>query len=159
MKLSTITRVVVAPVPRDSYVVEVQSMQGAGDGYTDFTVGPFRRGEHEANLQNLLETLKRMEERFPNGLRADTYRNILGFEQWFGSVEDMEGLEEHHPELLAKFGAEAHQKIINLSKDHYSEWHNDATCGYQSAEKLTKYEVFYHDPTGAKFSVKVDWED
>jgi hypothetical protein len=145
--------------PKDSYVVEIQSMQGDGDGYRDFTVGPFKRGQDEAPLQSLLETLKRMEEKFPNGRTGNgTYRDVLGFQQWFGTeLTSIESLQEYYPDLLNKHGVEAHQQLIGLTENHFSEWHGDAMTDYQRDEKLTKCGVVYYDEAGTKHDVQVFW--
>lgn len=156
MKLNTAAHVPGKEIPKDSYVVEIQSMQGDADGYTKLKVGPFKKDKEEANLQSLLETLKRMKSEFS----YDTgFKNILGFEQWFGEAASFDDMHEWFPELLEKFGTEASQQIIDLSKNHSIEWPNDPTSDYQTPEHLDKYKVFYYDAEGKKFKVEIDWEE
>jgi hypothetical protein len=160
MKLVVQNPVPVAETPKDSYVVEIQSMQGDGDGYRDFTVGPFKKGQDEASLQSLLETLKRMDERFPNGRTGDgTYRDVLGFQQWFGTdIVSIEHFQEFYPQLLTEHGIAVHEELIQLAEHHFSEWHGDAMTDYKRDEKLSKYEVFYYDGAGMKHTVDISWE-
>jgi hypothetical protein len=157
MKLIITDPVPVKDMPKDSYIVEIQSMQGDGDGYRDFTVGPFVKDRDEASLQSLLETLERMKTGFPPGvIRNGAYRDVLGFLQWFGTEEiTIESLREYYPDLLSKYGEKAHQEIIDLTENHYSEWHGDALTDYTRDEKLTKYGVVYYDKTGTKYNVEI----
>lgn len=160
MQLVIQNPVPVADTPKDSYFVEIQSMQGDGDGYREFSVGPFKKGQDEAPLQSVLETLKRMETGLSNGMRGNrTYNNVLGHLQWFGTeIVTIEFLQEYYPEVLDTHGAEVHQKLIDLSANHYVEWHGDAMTDYQHDEKLTKYEVMYYDEAGTKHAVKIIWD-
>lgn len=156
MKFNSAAHVPTTKIPKNSYVVEIQSMRGDADGYTKFNVGPFKKGKEEANLQSLLETLKRMKAEFS----YDTgFRNVLGFEQWFGEAGSFDDMHEWFPELLEMFGTEAHQQILDLSKNHSSEWHNDPMNGYQTPEQLDEYKVFFYDSKGKKFHVEIDWEE
>lgn len=41
--------------PKDSYIFEIQSMQGDADGYREFSVGPFKKNQDEAPLQSILK--------------------------------------------------------------------------------------------------------
>ena len=155
-----ITDLIPAPeTPTDSYVVEIQSMQGDADGYREFTVGPFKKGQDEVPLQSLLETLQRMKARFPNGMRGDsTYNDVLGHLQWFGTeTVTIEFLQEYYPEVLSTYGVEAHQELINVAENHYTEWQGDALTDYKKDEKLTKYGVVYYDEAGTKRNVEVVW--
>ena len=156
MKLLVTVPANVTLTPKDSYTVEIQSMQGDADGYTNFKLGPFKRGENDLNLQSLLETLNRMEK---HRSKRD-YEDVLGFQQWFGEVGSLESLQEYYPELLSKYGEETHLALIQLSKGmHYEEeWPRDAMSGYELPERLTKYEVFYFSPEGTKYIVEIDWE-
>lgn len=143
-------------VPKDSYVVEIQSMQGDADGYREFTVGPFKKGQDEAPLQSVLETLQRMKAR---GMRGNsTYNDVLGHLQWFGTeTVTIEFLQEYYPEVLSTYGVEAHQELIDMTENYYTEWHGDAMTDYQQDEKLTKYGVVYYDEAGTKHVVEIVW--
>jgi hypothetical protein len=162
MQLVILAPVPVKETPKDSFVVEIESMQGDADGYREFSVGPFKKDQDEAPLQSLLETLKRMETGLSNGMRGNrTYNNVLGHLQWFGTeLVTIEFLQEYYPEVLNTYGAEAHQELIKLTENenHYAEWHGDAMTGYQHDEKLTKYEVMYYDEAGIKHAVQINWE-
>lgn len=160
MQLVVESPVPVAETPKDSYVVEIVSMQGDADGYREFSVGPFKKGQDEAPLQSLLETLQRMEAGLPRDARGNsTYNNVLGHLQWFGTeLVTIEFLQEYYPEVLNTYGPEVHQELIDLSENHYVEWHGDAMTDYQHDEKLTKYGVMYYDEAGTKHSVKIIWD-
>lgn len=156
----TITDLIPA-VANDSYMVEVRAMGGDADYYRDFTVGPFKRDEHEANLQSLLETLDRMYNKFKNsGMSwSDNYNDVLGYYEWFHGIHTLEILIGRHGDaLVARDGAEIHQKIMDLSKDHSSRWHGDAMVDCESPEQLSSYSVFYYDEAGSKHAVRVDRE-
>lgn len=159
MKFIITDPIPVAEPPKDSYVVEVQSMQGDADGYHDFTVGPFKKGQDEAPLQSLLETLERMDAAFsPGGRRPDTYNDVLGHLQWFGTeIVTIDSLRQHYPNLLNKHGEEVHQELIDLTQNenHYAEWRGDAMTDYTRDERLTKYGVVYYNEAGVKFKVEV----
>lgn len=147
------------PVPAvaiDGYMVEVQTMMGDGDAYRDFTVGPFKRGGQESSLQSLLETLTRMEDKFPYGMGGtDSYNDVLGYYEWFCAVRSIEALNKYGAELIARDGAEVHQKIMNLSTNHYEEWNMDATVDCIRPEMLNKFAVFYYDEAGVKHTLQI----
>lgn len=149
-------------VASDGYMVEVRAMGGDADYYRDFAVGPFKRGEHEENLQSLLETLDRMKAKFEySGMSwYENYNDVLGFYEWFHGIHILEVLIERHGDaLVARDGAEIHQEIMALSKDHSSRWHGDAMVDCERPESLTSYRVFYYDAAGFKHEVRVDRED
>lgn len=147
------------PVPAvaiDSYMVEIQTMMGDGDGYRALTVGPFKRGEQEASLQSLLETLSRMDAKFPRGMSgADNYDDVLGYYEWFCVVRSIEELNEYGAELIARDGVEVHQDILDLSEDHYEEWNMDAIVDGTRPEQLNKFNVFYYDDDGVKHTIQI----
>lgn len=142
-------------------MVEVRAMGGDANYYRDFTVGPFKRGEQEANLQSLLETLNRMKEKFKDSGMSwyENYDDVLGYYEWFHGIHTLESLiGKHGNALVARDGAEIHQKIMNLSKDHSSRWHGDGMVDYESPEQLVAFEVVYYDVVSAKYTVRVDRE-
>lgn len=156
MKLNITKPIPVKDTPKDSYVVQIKVMQGDADGYRKFTLRPFKKDKDEASLQNLLETLKRMESEFSY---ETGYKEILGFQQWFGEINSIDDLPKWFPELLEKFGPEVSEGIVALSQRHRGEWKPDPVYGYNSPERLEKYKVVYYDETGAKFKVQIDWEE
>lgn len=142
------------PVPAvafDSYMVEIQTVMGDADGYRDFTVGPFKRGEQEASLQNLLETLRRMDE----ASRSD-YDDVLGFSEWFCVVRSIEEMRKYASALIARDGEKVHQEIMDLSTAHYEEWHMDPISGGTIPQGLSDYSVFYYDNAGVKHTVAIE---
>lgn len=151
------------PVPTvaiDSYMVEIQTMMGDGDGYRVLTVGPFKRGQQEDSLQSLLETLKRMDEKFPRGMGGqDNYDDVLGYYEWFCAVRSIEELNKYGADLIARDGETVHQEILALSGDHYEEWNMDAIVDGMRPEKLDEYKVFYYDAVGTKHTVQISLED
>lgn len=150
------------PVPAvaiDGYMVEIETMMGDGDGYRALTVGPFKRGEQEASLQSLLETLKRMDEKFPRGMSGDgNYDDVLGYYEWFCAVRSIEDMNKYGAELIARDGAAVHQEIMDLSTEHYEEWNMDAIVDGTRPEQLNKFNVFYYDDAGVKHTIQIDPE-
>lgn len=149
-------------VASDGYMVEVRAMGGDADYYRDFAVGPFKRGEHEENLQSLLETLDAMYKKFKDSGMSwyENYNDVLGYYEWFHGIHTLEVLIERHGDtLVARDGAELHEKIMGLSKDHSARWHSDSMTDGESPEQLTGYSVFYYDEAGFKHAVQVDRED
>lgn len=156
----------VTVTPPDTYTVEVTTYRGDADGYSDFTMGPFKRGENEDSLQCLLETLRRTKERFPNGRGGSieySYENdVLGFVQWFGGspCSTVEEMQEHYPKHLELFGAEVNLAISALAEDFYYEgWPTEEIYEGSFEESLDTYQVFYYDHNSVKFNVSVDWEE
>jgi hypothetical protein len=148
------------PVPavtNDGFMVEIETMMGDGDGYRTLAVGPFKRGEQEASLQSLLETLQRMDGKFPRGMSGeDNYDDVLGYYEWFCAVRSIEDLNEYAVELITGDGVKVHQDIIDLSMDHWTEWNMDAIVNGIRPEKLNQFTVFYYDIAGVKHTVQID---
>jgi hypothetical protein len=67
------------------YYVNIISMFGDGDEYHTFTIGAFNTSDNTINLlPNLINTLKRMKELYPNGKGGcETYDSVEGFTFWF----------------------------------------------------------------------------
>lgn len=150
MKLVITTPIAIPDTPKDSYMVQITSMRGDGDQYLDFSVGPFKHGADEANLQSLLETLARAAERYPDGMfGGDTFSDVLGFNQWFGRFNRLDKLDKQNP-ALKQYSEEEHQTIINLSEGYRDEWPSD---DYGHPFAIEDYIVVYFDETGAKFGV------
>ena len=139
----------------DSFMVEIQTVMGDADGYRDFTVGPFKRGGQESSLQSVLETLRRMENKVPRG----DYDDVLGYMEWFCAVRSIDDLRKYEPALIARDGEEIHQEIMDLSTEHYEEWHMDPIVDGAYPEKLSEYKVFYYDERGIKHVVQIDFEN
>lgn len=156
MKFNITESIPAKETPKDSYVIQIKVMQGDADGYRTFTMPPFTKDKDEISLQSLLETLKRMESEFSY---ETGYKEILGFQQWFGEVTSFEDLPKWFPELIEKFGLEVSEEFVTLSQHHRSEWKPDPVYGYNSPERLYEYKVVYYDETGNKFAVKIDWEE
>lgn len=162
MKAENVQLTVSHPVPveiKDSYIVEIQSMLGDGDVYRDFTVGPFKKSKDDDSLHSLLETLERMDEKFPRGMGGtDNYDDVLGYYEWFCEVRTLEAMNKYGPELIARDGADIHQEIMDLSKDHSSEWNMDSIVDCIRPEQLAQFNVFYYDEAGVKYAVQIDWK-
>lgn len=146
------------PVPavaNDGYMVEIQTVMGDADGYRDFTVGPFKRGGQENSLQSVLETLRRMENKVPSG----DYDDVLGYQEWFCAVRSIDDLRKYEPALIARDGEKVHQDIMDLSTEHYEEWHSDPFLDGVAPQMLVEYKVFYYDERGVKSFVQIDFEN
>lgn len=126
----------------NSYEVEICAMSGDGDAYHKFTVGPFLENEDEPALQNLVETLSRMENEYPNGRSGfdNEYDHIEGFYDWFdqGAVEEPNPVVE---DFLAKRNLEFY-------------WTYDATNETSSAS-YDSHKVSYYDDNRKEHSVLV----
>lgn len=158
MKFQITTPASAPAVDPDAYVVEVETMRGDGDGFETIKVGPFYRGQHEENLQSLLETLERMNEAFPRGVAVrGSYRDVLGFEQWFGEAWDMATVEEFFPKLLELYGREVQEKLVELAEPVVE----DMSWPYEEgrANRLTGFHVYYYNADGEKFNVEYSSED
>lgn len=152
----TIAHPIPDKTPKDSYTVEVEMMQGDGDGYNKLIMGPFKKDKDEPRIHCLLETLQRMEDAYPNGRRGgdrDSYSKVLGFEQWFGENDSIEDIKQCSPQLFASHSEKEFQDIIDLVGEFYDSWDSH----YDTQDSLSGYAVYYHDETGNKFTVRVDF--
>lgn len=164
MEFAVMSRVV---PPVDCFVVEIHTYQGADDGNSVFSVGPFKKGQDEESLESLVETLERVRYTFRRGSptrETANHSDVLGFLHWFGPEEysDMDVLRNEYPALVEKFGVEAHQELARLAykSDWYSPWPEDNLRGLGQNENypyetLNNYDVFYFDADGNKFVVEV----
>lgn len=146
------------PVPAvaiDGYMVEIQTVMGDADGYRDFSVGPFKRDGQEASLQSALGTLRRMKNKVPRG----DYDDVLGYMEWFCAVRSIEEMRKYEPALLSRDGEKVHQEILDLSTEHYEEWHSDPFLDGITPQRLVEYKVFYYDEGGIKHFVQIDFEN
>lgn len=156
----------VEPPEPESYVVEINTYRGDADGDSQLLMGPFKAGKDDESLQSLLETLRRIKERFPHGRGGSSEfsyeSNVLGFAQWFGvnPSSTVEELQECYPQLVEKFGLETNLAVSALVKDFYSEeWPYQEGYPDMIEESLDNYKVFYYNEIGDKFNVEIDWEE
>lgn len=156
MRIEVTTPVVEPPVPTESFVVVINTMQGDADGYNAFTVGAFKINKDMENLMHLLQTLKAMSEAYPYGRGGDdSYELVPGFLQWFSrEALNMEDI-KHYPSLIALHGEEALVHAFKMSENFHTRWPLDAMSDYEREETLESYKVFYYDSVGRKHNVEI----
>lgn len=154
---------------RDAYYVEIQVMHGGSDTISTFNVGPFRYDQHEANLENLLQTLTFMKERFEyTGMYGGaSYRDVLGHRHWFSEVETPYDSSYDHAVITrlendSRYGSlqeilDALEESFRLASEIESEeiyWPDDAQNDQNEAQ-YCGHEVFFIDMNGHRRSVTV----
>lgn len=147
---------IVEQTPVSAFMVSIKVMHGDADGWNTFELGPFRKKDTEA-LTSLVGTLQRMQSSGRWGDGDNYYRNIEGFEAWFGtSVGDTwaEYTEYCDSDLpYEKF--EPHRTLASsVEKPYHDGWPWDVTYEEYPAS-LTRWEVFYYDHAGVKHAVTV----
>jgi hypothetical protein len=139
----------------DSYIVEVkaQTFKGASESYIN--LGPFKRVPHQANLENLLETLQSISEQRDN---TDNYWSVFGFAQWFDETttnfEELKGTGGWNCSVTEDFPREDHEKAFTLSDGFSQNWNpEEGDEGYM--HKFVSYKVYYYDYNGIKYNTEV----
>lgn len=144
-------------IPYECFVVHIRTYQGDGDGYFETVMAPFKRGEHEDNLECLVGTLERMLERSKHGMSwRDDYEQVLGFQQWFGSCKNLEDLKLGYSALTSEYPDELHQNMFELAEGFRQGWRNDAITNYETPLAIDSYRIYYYSETGEQFNVSVE---
>lgn len=136
----------------DSYMVEVELETFKGASETYITLGPFKRVQHRANLENLLQTLARIKTDGDN----EAYHWILGFSQWFNKeITSFEELENYYSYSAANFHPEEeHEEIFAFSRGFVQDWPVEPQDdGYM--QRFVSYKVYYYDYNGVKYNTEV----
>lgn len=172
MKVSghTISNAVV--VPRNAYVVEINTLwQNEDFSRSDSLVlGPFKEGEHEANLYSLVETCQRMSDLYIRVLRHENdYLDVLGFAMWFdptiSDLIDLEEFMEQNPELVNNYGKDVIIDIFNKAENfaktypYAVRYDSSIPAEDDTLPALKEYSVFYFNSDGKKFEVDITWLD
>lgn len=151
-------------VPKNSYVIEYETMQGDADGYTQNTVGPFFKGVHEEALESILLAFKGLTEKFPFNGSSREYLKVPEFVGWFYDIDSMENFLLYSPQIAASFNFNedelaAIEKSINLAMatELFPMWPYDSLSADGTFEALKKWGVFYYDENGLKHEVEVKW--
>lgn len=141
----------------DSYTVEIETMIGDADGYSNLTVGPFKRVEHWENLTSLLTLLTEMKK----DSFIERYTHIVGFLQWFNpEVKTLDGLTgyDHYFRYLEEDEEKEHETILSLARGFTQEWPYDPRTDEGYHQILANFKVFYYDYTGTKYHTEVTME-
>lgn len=159
-------------VPREAYVVEVTTFWGNDDFFKWDTLelGPFKEGEHEANLYSLVETCQRMSDLYSRVLRHESdYSKVLGFEPWFNPTEfglpELEAFMEQNPEITTKYGIDVITDLFNKAEGfaetypYAVRWDSSISAEDDTPPVLKQYKVFYFDSDGKKFEVDITWSE
>jgi hypothetical protein len=147
-----ITRTTPTANYHDSYMVEVVAETFKGISETRFTLGPFKRVPHQANLESLLQTLERIKIDGDN----ESYYWVLGFGQWFDKeITSFEKLDGGYTHSAADFyPREEHEELFALSRGFVQNWPVEPSDdGYM--QKLVSYKVYYYDYNGVKYNTEV----
>lgn len=136
----------------DSYMVEIEAETFKGASETYITVGPFKRVQHWANLENLLQTLERIKSDGDN----ESYHWVLGFSQWFNKeITNFQEFEDYYTHSAADFTPEdEHEAIFALAREFVQNWPIEPRDdGYM--QQFVGYKVFYYDYKGVKYETEI----
>lgn len=137
-------------LPVESFVVEIKTMTGDGDGYSDLIVGSFSKSQKK-NLQSIVETLNRMKS--VSDVYCFGYESILGFLPWFSGLDSDDEIRDHIYNEFLDFDETELEVILELSKGFRSEWMADMRNDDHTAQTLISYDVFYYDANRVKHNV------
>lgn len=141
-----------APVT-DAYYIDCKAITVRGDIET-VSFGPFQKNADEPHLFDLVQTLIRMCEAYPdntfNPVQAD-YSDVAGFLGWFDTEHsDADSFYDEYPEVPYEFSSYA--SVAEVAKrfgGSAQKWPVEPLTGDTPA-KYHSYEVFYHDLTGVR---------
>lgn len=150
------------PKITEAYIIDCHSV--TADGKTETTsFGPFKKGQDEAYLSDLVRTLKRMDEAFPNDsfdpIQSD-YGNVEGFIGWFDTgYEDEDSLYDEYPDTEVEFTDYA--AVAEVSRRFggtVMKWPLEPWTNNETPAKYQSYEVFYFDEAGDKYPTTVEFD-
>lgn len=125
---------------RDYFEVEIKTIIGDANGSDFLSIGRFFNDNEYTKgvMVDLVETLDRMKEKFPNGKGGnDSYGNVEGFQRWFRGIAD-----------------EVYENTDPSVQDFYEEY--DWPCDiYGNHNLLHSYSISYYDDNGKKHKVTV----
>ena len=140
----------------NSYEVIIKTMIGDADGYLDVKVGPFIKGEDEAAITYLIETLDRLDKAFPDGRWGGTdYDNVEGFIPWFNSGNYTE---VQYADYCRKspLTYEQHLEAVKLVGKRSVYWPSDPQQDNGDPTSYESFKIFYYDEHTVKHSVTVE---
>lgn len=162
MKFNVTTPIIEDYESLNAYFVTVNIMHGDGDGYGSFVAGPFRKGQHEAHLENFLETLELMDSRYPDGRGGgDMYCTVLGFGPWFSEVTEAEANRDFakvSPLITdEKERRDLYDVALRLANEILLDvnWPSDLSYG-ESEATYVDHEVWFIDEEKVKRRVEVE---
>lgn len=151
---------VVTDAPLDSFVIEYKTMRGDADGFSQNTVGPFKKGEHETHLENIIQVFKGIAEKFPSG--PYQYFNVPGFCNWFqDDIGSMDDFYNYYPAQAARFTPEEIALVeesipLAMEIELFPMWPFDKLAYESAQESLREWQVFYYDNNGVKHEVEME---
>lgn len=128
------------PNQKKCFIAEIKTMVGDGESYKIFTIGRFKGNCRETKrvMTDLVETLDRMIEKYPNRKRGcDSYKDVEGFQRWFmGIIDDF------------------YKGLSGVGQAFYEEysWPCDT---YGNQNSIVSYKFYYYDSFGNKRNVKI----
>lgn len=163
----------------NSYSVEIATMGGDADYFSNYTVSGFERGDHEDEdlLASLLRLLDMMGAQFPSGRsgRDHYFDTVADFEPWFEEIDldqartdwtfPNESEAEFKRRLELAQRVEAFQERVSDKRaalgidqglfDRF--WPDDATDQSEYFEAdFQGYEVYYYDEDLVKYCTTVE---
>jgi hypothetical protein len=146
----------------DAYAIDCHAVTARGEVET-ISFGPFKRGQDEGYLSDLVRTLIRMDEAFPEDtfdpIQSD-YGNVEGFIGWFDTDhEDADSLYDEYPDTECEF--EDYAAVAEVSKKFGGtarKWPLEPWTNYDTPAKYQSYEVFYFDTDGEKRQSSVEFD-
>jgi hypothetical protein len=142
------------------YYIVCNAITGNGDIETT-TFSSFKKGQDEAYLEDLVNTLNRMKDSYPNGfnpLQGD-YTNIHGFLGWFDSEHpDADSLYAQYPDAECRFYEYA--AVAEKAREHGGtalKWPMEPATGYETAAKYHSHDIFYIDENGTAGKSPIDF--
>lgn len=146
----------------EAYVIDCHAVTAGGKVET-ISFGPFKKGKDEGYLSDLVKTLIRMDEEFPddtfNPIQSD-YGNVKGFIGWFDTdFEDADSFYDEYPDTECEF--EDYAAVAEVSKRFggtATKWPLEPWTNYETPAKYQSYEVFYFDAEGEKHPASVEFD-
>lgn len=145
----------------EAYFVKVKAVSVKGaEAYIPF--GPFYKDSDENDMGNLIGTLNRMKEAFPEKLTfMDEYLNIEGFLGWFDSEYPKEqSLFYEYPDFEGDFVE--YEAVANVALRYGGAsglWPLDPALNYSRPMRFTEYSVTFYDKEGRKYNAFVSLDE
>lgn len=146
----------------EAYIIDCHAVTASGDIET-ITFGPFKKGEDEGYLSDLVRTLMRMDKAFPDEsfdpIQSD-YGNVEGFIGWFDTEhEDEDSLYDEYPDTDCEFADyEAVAEVSRKFGGTAMKWPLEPWTNHETPTKYKGYEVFYYDDAGDKHPATVEFD-
>lgn len=138
----------------NAYTIDCHAVTAEGKVETT-SFGPFKHGQDEVHLSDLVMTLLRMDEAFPedtfNPINS-VYEEVEGYLGWFDTEHsDEDSLYDTYPDALCEF--EDYAAVAEVAKRFGGsklKWPMEPWTKYETPAKYHSYEVFFFDANGEK---------